>query len=211
MCHQQGAAVPVLEMLYEFLLSNLLSSNPPPLGATLTPAVFVFPQNSWPDFTGAALWVTASETSALSKALASVPPLLLRPSWSLNVNGTLISRWNYSFWVTQKPGKNMEWNKNESWQQTGIIIIPGAFLDWLPGNTQHLNSIAGVLQCPPAAQRQNNETAGEAQDRTEPGLRNQTLGCTLLSQCGGGSQGVGGFPSLLLLHLLTILLLKVNK
>lgn len=38
----------------------------------------------------------------------------------------------------------------------------GAFLDWFPGNIQHLNSIASVLQCPPAAQRQYNETAGRA-------------------------------------------------
>lgn len=39
----------------------------------------------------------------------------------------------------------------------------GAFLDWFPGNIQHLNSIACVLQCPPAAQQQYNETAGRAQ------------------------------------------------
>lgn len=38
----------------------------------------------------------------------------------------------------------------------------GAFLDWFPGNIQHLNSIASVLQCPPAARRQNNETADRA-------------------------------------------------
>lgn len=53
----------------------------------------------------------------------------------------------------------------------------GAFLDWFPGNIQHLNSIACVLQCPPAAQQQYNETAG----RAEQGLRNRTLCCTLLS------------------------------
>lgn len=38
----------------------------------------------------------------------------------------------------------------------------GAFLDWFPGNIQHLNSIASVLQCPPAARQQYNETAGRA-------------------------------------------------
>ena len=38
----------------------------------------------------------------------------------------------------------------------------GAFLDWFPGNIQHLNSIASVLQCPPAAQRQYNETAEQS-------------------------------------------------
>lgn len=36
----------------------------------------------------------------------------------------------------------------------------GAFLDWFPGNIQHLDSITSVLQCPPAAQQQYNETAG---------------------------------------------------
>ena len=35
----------------------------------------------------------------------------------------------------------------------------GAFLDWFPGNIQDLNSISGVLQCPPAAMKQYNETA----------------------------------------------------
>lgn len=35
----------------------------------------------------------------------------------------------------------------------------GAFLDWFPGNIQDLNSIAGVLQCPPAVKEQYNEKA----------------------------------------------------
>lgn len=52
----------------------------------------------------------------------------------------------------------------------------GAFLDWFPGNIQHFNSIACVLQCPPAAQQQYNETAGTA----EQGLSNKTLSCLLL-------------------------------
>lgn len=39
----------------------------------------------------------------------------------------------------------------------------GPFLDWFPGNIQHLDSIARVLQCPPAAQQQHNETAGRAE------------------------------------------------
>lgn len=60
----------------------------------------------------------------------------------------------------------------------------GAFLDWFPGNIQHLNSIACVLQCPPAAQQQYNETAGRA-DRAEQGLRNKTLCCAHYSSvCG---------------------------
>lgn len=41
----------------------------------------------------------------------------------------------------------------------------GAFLDWFPGNIQHLNSITCVLRCPPAAQQQHNETAGRAETR----------------------------------------------
>lgn len=84
--------------------------------------------------------------SALSKAEASVPPLL-SPSWSLNFNGTLILCWNYSFWVTQKPEKNMEQNKNESWQQTGIIIL-GLFLIGFQGiyNTFQSRVSFGVLQ-----------------------------------------------------------------
>lgn len=63
----------------------------------------------------------------------------------------------------------------------------GAFLDWFPGNIQHLNSIACVLQCPPAAQQQYNETAG----RAEQGLRNKTLSCTLLPSTWGSSDYPG--------------------
>lgn len=37
-----------------------------------------------------------------------------------------------------------------------------AFLDWFPGNIQHLNSIASVLHYPLAARQQNNETADRA-------------------------------------------------
>lgn len=104
------------------------------------------------------LWVRVLEMPAFSKAEASVPPLL-SPSWPLNFNGTLILCWNYPSWATQKPEKNMEQNKNESRQWTGIIIL-GAFLDWFPGTIQHLNSITCVLQCPPAAEQRHNETAG---------------------------------------------------
>lgn len=47
----------------------------------------------------------------------------------------------------------------------------GAFLDWFPGNIQHLNSIACVLQCPPAAQQQYNETAGRAEQSRDSETR----------------------------------------
>lgn len=58
----------------------------------------------------------------------------------------------------------------------------GAFLDWFQGNIQHF-SIACVLQCPPAAQQQYNETSG----RAEHGIRNKTLCCTLLTSMWGNS------------------------
>lgn len=51
----------------------------------------------------------------------------------------------------------------------------GAFLDWFPGNIQHLNSIASVLQCPPAAQRQYNETAGRAGTQKQDTLLHSPL------------------------------------
>lgn len=51
----------------------------------------------------------------------------------------------------------------------------GAFLDWFPGNIQHLNSIASVLQCPPAAQQQYNETAGRAEQSRAGTQKQDTL------------------------------------
>ncbi len=105
--------------------------------------------------------------SALSKAVASVPPLL-SPSWSLNFNGTLILCWNYSFWVTQKPEKNMEQNKNESWQRAGIII-PGLFLIGFQGiyNTwiQSLLSFAVLQQHSGSIMRQQAEQSRDSETR----------------------------------------------
>lgn len=125
------------------------------------------------------LWIRVPEMSALSKAEASVPPLL-SPSWSLNFNGTLILCWNYSFWVTQKPEKNMEQNKNESWQQTGIIIL-GLFLIGFQGIYNTFQSLVsfGVLQ-------QHSSSIMRQQGRAEPsrhsGTRHFAAHCSL--QCG---------------------------
>lgn len=58
----------------------------------------------------------------------------------------------------------------------------GAFLDWFPGNIQHLNSIACVLQCPPAAQQQYNETAGRAEQSRDSETRHFAAHSSL--QCG---------------------------
>lgn len=113
------------------------------------------------------LWIRVSEMSALSKAVASVPPLL-SPSWSLNFNGTLILCWNYSFWVTQKPEKNMEQNKNESWQRAGIIIL-GLFLIGFQGiyNTwiQSLLSFGVLQQHSSSIMRQQAEQSRDSETR----------------------------------------------
>lgn len=97
--------------------------------------------------------------SAISKAEASVPPLL-SPSWPLNFNGTSILCWNYPSWVTQNPEKNMEQNKNESWQWTRIIIL-GLFLIGFQGiyNTwiQSLVSFSVLQHCSSGIMRQQAE------------------------------------------------------
>lgn len=61
----------------------------------------------------------------------------------------------------------------------------GAFLDWFPGNIQHLNSIACVLQCPPAAQQQYNETAGRAGQSRDSETRHFAAHSSLYNE--GGS------------------------
>lgn len=116
---------------------NLLTSIFP-LRGTKPPTSFVFPDGTTAGLNQSS-WV-------LSKAEASVQPLL-SPSWSLNFNGTLILCWNYSFWVSEKPEKNMEQNKNESWQQTGIIIL-GLFLIGFQGIYNTFQSLVSfcVLQ-----------------------------------------------------------------
>ena len=143
--------------------------------------------------------------SALSKAEASVPPLL-SPSWSLNFNGTLILCWNYSFWVTQKPEKNMEQNKNESWQRTGIIIL-GLFLIGFQGiyNTwiQSLLSFS-VLQQHSSIMRQQAEQSRAEQSRAGTQKRDTLLHSPLFSV------GKQWLPLLLLHADMLVMLLKVN-
>lgn len=113
------------------------------------------------------LWIRVPEMPALSKEEASVPPLL-SPSWSLNFNGTLILCWKYSSWVTQKPEKNMEQNKNESWQRTGIIIL-GLFLIGFQGiyNTwiQSLVSFSVLQQHSGSIMRQQAEQSRDSETR----------------------------------------------
>lgn len=81
----------------------------------------------------------------------------------------------------------------------------GAFLDWFPGNIQHLNSIASVLQCPPAAQQQYNETAGRAEQSRAGTQKQDTLLHSPLF-----SVGKQWLPLLLLHADMLVMLLKVN-
>lgn len=63
------------------------------------------------------------------------------------------------FLSDSKARENMEQNKNESQQQTGIIIL-GLFLIGFQGIFNTWIQSLLVLQCPPAAQRPYNETGG---------------------------------------------------
>lgn len=140
--------------------------------------------------------------SALSKAEASVPPLL-SPSWSLNFNGTLILCCKYSFWVTQKPEKNMEQNKNESRQRTGIIIL-GLFLISFQGiyNTwiQSLLSFSVLQQHSDSIMRQQAEQSRAGTQKQDTLLHSPLF-----------SVGKQWLPLLLLHATLLVMLLKVNK
>lgn len=63
-----------------------------------------------------------------------------------------------------------------------------AFLDWFPGNIQHLNSIASVLHYPLAAQQQNNETVARAGMSARSCLQcGQTLIVTAAATCADAS------------------------
>ena len=85
----------------------------------------------------------------------------------------------------------------------------GAFLDWFPGNIQHLNSIASVLQCPPAAQ-QYNETAGRAEQSRAEQSRAGTQKRDTLLHSPLFSVGKQWLPLLLLHADMLVMLLKVN-
>ena len=171
--------------------------------------ILCFFYSSWeqePVTTPIQLWIRVPEMSALSKAEASVPPLL-SPSWSLNFNGTLILCWNYSFWVTQKPEKNMEQNKNESWQRTGIIIL-GLFLIGFQGiyNTwiQSLLSFSVLQQHSGSIMRQQAEQSRAEQSRAGTQKQDTLLHSPLFSE------GKQWLPLLLSHADMLVMLLKVN-